>query len=212
MGPQKYKIYVNGRPVFLATPDQASEIAIQADKNNFVAHYVGKKKLIMQFLDMLDKNKTVQAVVIYTDNLETLWADFQSCFKNLEAAGGYVQNQENQLLVFYRRSSWDMPKGKIDRGETPEAAAVREVQEETGLKKVTINGFLTHTWHTYVQKGQRILKKTWWYRMQTADRQLVPQTEEDIEEILWVVPASWIETEKTVYGSIRDVILEGLKK
>lgn len=211
MGQQKYKIYINGTPVFLTTPSQASKIAIQADKNNLLAHYTGKKKMIKQYIDLLNKNKAVQAIVLYSNDLESLWEDFQSCFKILEAAGGYVLNQENKLLVFYRRGSWDMPKGKIDPGETPEVAAVREVQEETGLVNLTLNGFLTHTWHTYEEKGQRILKKTWWYRMSTADHQLVPQTEEDIEEIRWVEPAAWIDAEKTVYESIREVIRAGLE-
>lgn len=211
MGQQKYKIYINGKPVFLATRAQAPEIAILADKNNFVGQYVGKKKMILQYLDLLDKNKDVEAVVLYATDIDALWTDFQACFKILEAAGGYVLNQDNQLLVFFRRGSWDMPKGKIDEGETPEEAAVREVQEETGLVNLTMDGFLCHTWHTYEQKGKRILKKTWWYRMQTGDTQLVPQTEEDIEEIRWVVPEAWVEAEKAVYGSIRDVILEGLE-
>ena len=86
------------------------------------------------------------------------------------------------------------------------------MQEETGLINLTLDGFLLHTWHTYEQKGQRILKKTWWYKMDTADHQLIPQTEEDIEEIRWVEPVAWLQAESSVYGSIRDVILEGLKK
>lgn len=212
MGLQKYKIYINGTPVFLITPDQAPEFALNADKNNLVAHYTGKKKMIRQYLDLLDKNKTVEKVVLMAENLEQLWADFQSCFKLLEAAGGYVLNPENQLLVFYRRGSWDMPKGKIDPGESPEQAAVREVQEETGLNEVHISSFLTNTWHTYEQKGQRILKNTWWYLMHTSEHEVVPQTEEDIEVIRWVAPAAWIAGEKAVYGSIRDVIMAGLKR
>ncbi|MBP6811205.1 MAG: NUDIX domain-containing protein, partial [Saprospiraceae bacterium] len=136
----------------------------------------------MQYLDLLDKNKNIRAVVLYHPDLEVLWADFQACFKVLEAAGGYVLNGQGELLVFYRRGSWDLPKGKIDKGETPEQAAVREVQEETGLLNIDLGSFLAHTYHTYEEKGKRILKKTWWYRMQTTDTQLVPQTEEDIEE------------------------------
>lgn len=212
MGLQKYKIYVNGIPVFLATPAQASEIAIKPDKFNLTGHYIGKKKTIKQYLDLLDKSNAVHSLVLYGDDVAALWDDFQACFKIQEAAGGYVLNQKGQLLVFYRRGSWDMPKGKIDPGETPEIAAVREVQEETGLVHVELHDFLQHTWHTFEHKGQRILKKTWWYRMETSDEQVVPQTEEDIEEIRWVEPSAWVEAEKQVYGSIREVILAGLKK
>jgi 8-oxo-dGTP pyrophosphatase MutT (NUDIX family) len=208
--PQNYKIYHNGTPVFLTTPEAAPNLGFQADKFTHVAPYVGKKKVLRQYLDMLDKNKNLRAVVLYHPDLDLLWNDFQACFKVLEAAGGYVENAQNELLVFYRRGSWDMPKGKIDPGETPEQAAVREVQEETGLVHVTLGAFLTHTYHTYEQKGKRILKKTWWYRMQTTDTQLVPQTEEDIEEILWVAPKTWLASGVLVYPNIREVIELGL--
>ncbi len=208
--PQNYKIYHNGTPVFLTTPEGAQALGFQADKFTYVAPYMGKKNLLRQYLDLLDKNKNIRAVLLYHPDLELLWADFQACFKVLEAAGGYVQNAKNELLVFYRRGSWDMPKGKIDRGETPEQAAIREVQEETGLINIELGAFLVHTYHTYVEKGNRILKKTWWYWMHTADTQLVPQTEEDIEEISWVTPKAWLESGVVVYPNILEVIELGI--
>lgn len=203
---QNYKIYHNGTPIFLTTPAGMAELGFKPDKTTYVAPYLGKKKMLKQYLDLLDKNRTVRAVVIYSENLEALWSDFQACFKVLEAAGGFVQNAENELLVFFRRGSWDLPKGKIDDGETPEQAAIREVQEETGLVNLVLEKFITHTYHTYELKGERILKKTWWYRMKTTDSQVVPQTEEDIEEIRWVEPKSWLAAEAAVYGNIRDLI------
>ena len=208
--PQNYKIYHNGTPVFLTTPEGAQALGFQADKITYVALYIGNKKSLRNYLDLLDKNKNLRAVVLYHPDLEMLWADFQDMFKVLEAAGGYVQNVQNELLVFYRRGSWDMPKGKIDPGESPEQAAIREVQEETGLVNVSLGDFLAHTYHTYEEKGKRILKKTWWYRMQTADTVLVPQTEEDIEEIHWVAPKTWLESGVVVYPNIREVIEPGM--
>lgn len=208
--PQNYKIYHNGTPVFLTTPEGAQLLGFQADKLTHVALYVGKKKVLRQYLDLLDKNKNLRAVVLYHPDLELLWADFQACFKVLEAAGGYVQNAQNELLVFFRRGSWDMPKGKIDPGETPEHAAKREVQEETGLVNLSLGDLLMHTYHTYVEKDKRILKKTWWYRMVTSDMQLIPQTEEDIEAIHWVNPKEWLESGVVVYPNIREVIEAGL--
>ena len=208
--PQNYKIYHNGTPVFLTTHPGAQALGYLPDKFTHVALYVGKKKVMRQYLDLLDKNKNLRAVVLYHPDLEMLWTDFQACFKVLEAAGGYVQNVQDELLVFYRRGSWDMPKGKIDAGETPEQAGIREVQEETGLVNVSLGPFLTHTYHTYDLKGQRILKKTWWYRMRTTDTLLVPQTEEDIEEIHWVQPLAWLQSGVEVYPNIREVIEQGL--
>jgi len=212
MGSQKYKIYMNGTPVFLTTPVGAADLGYQPDKQTFVAPYIGRKKMLKQYFDLLDKNSNQRAVVLYHIDPEQLWADFQSCFRILEAAGGYVLNAQHQLLVFYRRGSWDMPKGKIDPGETPEQAAVREVQEETGLQNVALGEFLGHTYHTYPHKGERVLKKTWWYAMTTPDTQVTPQTEEDIEEIQWVEPQEWLNSGVNVYGSIREVIEWGMAK
>ena len=206
MREQKYKIYINGKPVFLTTSEGMRELGIQPSKNAHVTHYIGKKKTIKQYLDLLNKNKDIQAVVLFYDDLPVLWNDFMECFTLLEAAGGYVRNEKGELLVFYRRGSWDMPKGKIDPGETPEQAAVREVQEETGLVHLKLGDFLAHTYHTYELKGKRILKKTWWYFMETPDLQLVPQTEEDIEEIRWVEPRAWLGSGVEVYPNIREVM------
>jgi len=205
-----YKIYHNGIPVFLIATDQLAQTGVQAGKMTYITPYTGKKKMIKQYLDLLNKNPKTAAVVLHSPDSVALWADFQACFKVLEAAGGYVKNARNELLVFFRRGSWDMPKGKIDPGETPEQAAVREVQEETGLVNISLGAFLAHTYHTYEQKGERILKKTWWYRMQTSDTQLTPQTEEDIEEIRWVEPTTWLASGVEVYPNIREVVRLGM--
>ena len=209
---QNYKIYHNGTSVFLTTPSGAKASGLQPDKTTYVAPYSGRKKMLKQYLDLLDKNRSVRAVMIHHNDLDELWADFQACFKVLEAAGGFVRNAENKLLVFFRRGSWDLPKGKIDDGETPEQAAVREVQEETGLVNLKLGALLTHTYHTYELKGTRILKKTWWYRMETTDTRLVPQTEEDIEEICWVEPEMWLASGPVVYPNIREVIELGMRE
>lgn len=207
---QKYKIYVNGTPLFLTDREGAAQTGIQPSRNSHVAMYAGKRKFIIQYLDLLEKNTRTEAVVLWSDDLDTLWADFLSCYSVVEAAGGYVENKHGNLLVMFRRGSWDMPKGKIDDGETPEGAAVREVQEETGLKEVRLGDFLCLTWHTYKLKDKRVLKKTHWFRMQTPDFQTVPQTEEDIEEILWVDAADWLASDPDVYPNIREVIEKAL--
>ncbi len=136
MGQQKYKIYINGTPLFLTTAAGAGELGLKPDKTTYVAPWPGRKKMLKQYIDLLEKNREVKAVVIYSDALGELWEGFQACFKVLEAAGGFVRNAKGELLVFFRRGSWDMPKGKIDPGETPEQAALREVEEETGLSSL----------------------------------------------------------------------------
>lgn len=208
---QNYKIYHNSTPIFLTTPEGVESLGIRADKNTHVTLYIGKKKVLKQFLDLLDKNRNIRAVVLYHPDLQLLWADFVACFKWVEAAGGFVQNSTGELLVFFRRGSWDLPKGKIDAGETPEIAAIREVQEETGLVRLQLGPLLACSYHTYEEKGQRILKKTWWYRMQTTDTQLIPQTEEDIEEIRWVAPRAWLDSGVKIYDNIRDIVEVALR-
>jgi 8-oxo-dGTP pyrophosphatase MutT (NUDIX family) len=104
------------------------------------------------------------------------------------AAGGLVTNDEGQLLMIFRRGKWDLPKGKLDEGESIEACAVREVTEETGVDNIVLGGLLGKTYHEYFDKWQNadVIKETWWYSMQVKGTPaLIPQTEEDIENIEW---------------------------
>ena len=204
-----YKIYVNDRPVLLVESGGVPAIEGLNEPDHYLGLYQGKKKQLFQYLDLLDKNPDAKQVVLFSPNLESLWEDFQSCFKILEAAGGLVENEAGETLVFFRRGFWDLPKGKIDPGETPEEAAVREVQEETGIQNIDLGPLITTTWHTYRMKDKRILKKTYWYKMDTSDTELVPQTEEDIEEIKWVKLEEWLKSEPKMYRSLLEVVVFG---
>jgi 8-oxo-dGTP pyrophosphatase MutT (NUDIX family) len=100
-----------------------------------------------------------------------------------------------------------LPKGKIDKGESKEMAAVREVQEETGLNEVELLDFITETYHTYrTGKQKRILKRTYWYKMRTIETDLVPQTEEDIEQAIWIRKDDFLAQDQPVYGNIKTLI------
>ncbi|HVU84160.1 MAG TPA: NUDIX domain-containing protein, partial [Puia sp.] len=83
----------------------------------------------------------------------------------VRAAGGLIQNGRGEVLFMYRRNKWDLPKGKIDPGESPEECALREVKEETGIPDVELMEFLLITHHTYEAGTQSILKETHWFRM-----------------------------------------------
>lgn len=126
-------------------------------------------------------------------------------FTYVEAAGGVVVNEVGNLLVFFRRGMWDLPKGKIDPGETPETAALREIQEETGLQQLSLGGHLHRTFHVYAFKDRWWLKQTYWYAVKgTAAEALIPQTEEDIVAIEWVSLAE--AQARETYQTIRDVL------
>ncbi len=110
---------------------------------------------------------------------------FTTLFKVVKAAGGVVFKGDQMLLMF-RRGVWDLPKGKLDDGESSKQGAAREVEEETGVR-VKIEEKICTTWHTYSMNGNRILKRTKWYKMSLVDEsRMAPQTDEDIEKLAWL--------------------------
>ena len=108
----------------------------------------------------------------------------------IESAGGLVRNRSHHVLLMFKRGKWDMPKGRIEPGQSKETAAIREVEEETGLdpNKLSIKGKLVSTFHTTTHGGVKYLKKTLWYLMEydSEDDETVPQNEEGIIECRWI--------------------------
>jgi 8-oxo-dGTP pyrophosphatase MutT (NUDIX family) len=134
--------------------------------------------------------------------------NFFSLFKTVEAAGGVVRNEKDELLFIFRFGKWDLPKGKFSGpGETPEQAALREVREETGLRKIRVSRDLSPTYHIYYEKGIRILKKTQWYEMTASSaRPLKAQAEEGIEKIRWVPRDKLDRILDNTYASLKELI------
>jgi 8-oxo-dGTP pyrophosphatase MutT (NUDIX family) len=123
------------------------------------------------------------------------------------AAGGIVENEHKEILLQFRRGKWDLPKGKLDEGETIEECAVREVEEETGLRNVEIGELIDKTIHHYTEKGKEIEKETFWYAMKVSGEQtLVPQLEEDILELRWVKEIELKEYLLNTYDNIIEII------
>lgn len=87
-----------------------------------------------------------------------------------------------------RRGFWDLPKGKIEEGESIEECAVREVEEEVGAKDLTIEEFLCETYHEFEENGKKFGKTTSWYSMKFTKNgsELVPEQNEGITELKWV--------------------------
>lgn len=109
--------------------------------------------------------------------------------KVIVAGGGLLLNEHHELLMIFRRGYWDLPKGKLDDGETIEACALREVEEETGVGNLLSGGLLGITRHQYFDPyiKEEVIKETHWYAMNVMGRPaLIPQTEEDITDIRWV--------------------------
>lgn len=128
-------------------------------------------------------------------------------FRIIKAAGGVVFNG-NKMLLMFRRGVWDLPKGKLDDGESSRQGAAREVEEETGVR-VSVGERICTTWHTYALNGNRILKRTKWYRMSVVDdSRMSPQADEDIERLAWLDRRETQLALTNSFSSIRYVIEE----
>ncbi|MDB4297171.1 NUDIX domain-containing protein [Flavobacteriaceae bacterium] len=121
---------------------------------------------------------------IICDDLESNWKHFKTNFQVREAAGGLVFNEDDELLWIYRFDKWDLPKGHIEKGESKEIAAIREVEEECNVTDLTIKKPLETTYHVFMHKGITVLKVTYWFLMDTTYKgALVPQVEEGITDV-----------------------------
>jgi 8-oxo-dGTP pyrophosphatase MutT (NUDIX family) len=137
-------------------------------------------------LDLLE-NTSVKELNVFGENIDGIWKEFQSLFRIIEAAGGLVNNPEGDILFIKRLGKWDLPKGKMEKGESREESAVREIEEETGLKDVELVQFINTTYHIYVERnGEKILKCTHWFEMNfNGEDTSKPQIEEGITEVAW---------------------------
>jgi len=139
---------------------------------------------------------------IITENWESFCADY----KLIEAAGGLVYNDTNQLLMIFRNGKWDLPKGKLEVGENIEQCAIREVEEECGISELLIIQQLQETYHTYEINGQKILKRTYWFEIKSSFKgNLLPQTTEGITEAVWVDKENIAEKLKNSFENITEL-------
>ena len=125
----------------------------------------------------------------------------------IEAAGGLVFNKDGDILMIFRNGKWDLPKGKLEIGESVEECAIREVEEECGIVGLDIIEKLLETYHTYNMDGEEVLKKTYWYKMKTDySAKLIPQLEEGITKVSWIDKDQITEKIRNSYGNISDVL------
>ena len=127
-------------------------------------------------------------------------------FRMAPAAGGVVV-KDGKFVSIVRKGIPDLPKGHIEKGETPEVAALREVEEETGIGKLHIINELPSTWHCYLEHDEWTLKRTYWYLMSTDEAILPkPQTEEGITEIKLIGNEEIEDFLKNTFRSISEIL------
>lgn len=166
--------------------------------------YTNRAELQLFINDFRDAAQTPTAL-LYGADADVLMGELAACFKYIEAAGGVVRNALGQTLFIHRLGVWDLPKGKMEKGERPMEAAQREVMEECGIGLPSVKGKITDTYHTYEHKGRHVLKRTHWYLMNVDGcPDLTPQTEEDISLVCW--KDTWDDVLANTYPSIADVL------
>src|SRR6266700_2461393 len=181
------KIYFNDKPLFLADA-VTDELAPYVHHDDAVLIDEFSSPGIKSMIHEMRLEK-VHAGIFIHHNLADLQKAFLKKFRVIQAAGGLILNDSGNVLMIFRRNKWDLPKGKLDPGETLEACAVREVQEETGLRQVTLKKTLVITWHTYDESGKHILIETHWFLLEASGSQtLQPQVAEEISKAEWVPP------------------------
>ena len=156
------------------------------------------------------KLKKLNSLTLVANKKKQLIEHLKDQFKIVKAGGGLVL-KDGKILMIYRLGVWDLPKGKLDKGEKAQDGALREVEEECNIT-VAVLSKLPKTWHSYAYKGKKILKKTSWYLMDCTDDSLMkPQAEEFIEEVRWMTPEEAMEVLPKAYTSIAFIVREYLQ-
>ncbi len=159
-----------------------------------------------KFYHALAKNPKPLFVMLVNDP-KKIFKSIKNKMRVIEAAGGLVQNEYGKYLFIHRQCRWDLPKGKLEPKEKKKDAAVREVEEECGLKVSKLKEKIAKTYHVYEIKGKPVLKISHWYAMDAKGNQkLIPQTEEGITEVKWFAKADFSIIRANTFGNILDVI------
>ena len=193
----KHTLYFGNNEVVVATAPPSPDYTTIAVESSLA---IPRAKLIK-------KVETNKFVAIITPDPDRTFSLLQEEFVRVNAAGGVVENERGDLLMIELRGRWDLPKGHIEATESSAEAALREVEEETGIG-ATLCGTtpLVTTWHAYDTYGRWELKRTEWWRMQSQGGELHPQASEGITRAEWCAKESLCERLKTSYATIIQVV------
>lgn len=194
-----YKVFIDHKPIVIL------------NKSNFSTNLTCiDSQRIIRFPDdiqpELDNATALNPLFILTENVESEFSRLFQSYELVKAAGGVVESDDG-FLVIERNGFWDIPKGKMEKGESPEESAYREIEEECGISGHELEQLLTITYHTYEYKGKPVLKKTYWYYFKYEGSDILePQAEEGITKVEWFSKERIPEIRSNTYGSINDVL------
>ncbi len=197
------KIYFDRRTIIICRPEEAT----LSDPNAVEFHFKQPSD-ISALVEMFELSSTLEKIYIPSAEPEDCYKKICGEFREVNAAGGLVENRRGDYLLIKRDGLWDLPKGHQEAGEDIKVTALREVQEETGVDDLSLGDLICVTDHCYKRNGIWHLKHTWWYRMYyLKPLDLTPQTEEDITKAAWVAKSSLPPFLKNTYPSIKEVFL-----
>ena len=210
-------LFINDTPVMFVKEDEPIDVSVfdcvvrsngiinlNELKGNVLIDDVEAPQVRQLITQLVEEPFANIKFVVRPHNYMEAKVDFMSLFKIMDAAGGVVQKGEESLMIF-RLGKWDFPKGKLEKDETFKVAALREVEEETGVK-VALGDKICTTWHTYTFRKKRILKRTKWYEMDCLDdSKMKPQKGESIEKVDWFTKNQAEGALTDTYNSIRFV-------
>ena len=182
---------------FDATPQESDRYDAEL-LCNFLPEWLDDRDPGDTFIHEVGENAVVQAL--------------KETFRLAPAAGGVVE-KDGQFVSIVRKGIPDLPKGHVEQGETVEEAALREVEEETGIGNLKIVKALPTTWHCYMEHEEWTLKPTYWYLMSTSEAiQPKPQTEEGITEIKLIDNEGIGAFLKNTYRSTSEILGKELRQ
>lgn len=205
---QNYKVFINNDLIFFEQKANLKSFSNTSSEYQLIA-----ENDLGSIIEKINNKQLSGKFCIATDDPKYLFDHFTQNYNLLEAAGGLVLNNRNELLMIHRFGRWDFPKGHVELNELISQAAIREVTEETGAQNLIITQKLPCTYHMYDNRGKMVVKKTHWYLMKTDyKKKLIPQLEEDILAAVWVPNYAIVEYIEKTYPALKEMVEELLKQ
>jgi 8-oxo-dGTP pyrophosphatase MutT (NUDIX family) len=198
-----YKIYYEDKKLIIA-----DEADLNFNGNNTLFAEFDNADILKALIQTLLSGQSIETLYVYGEKPELIWETYKSMYTVINAAGGLTLNKAAHALLIFRHGKWDLPKGKVEKNETIEAAAIREVIEECGVKDLVIESKLCNTYHVYTLGEKQILKISHWYLMRCHDNEpeLIPQIIEGITDAKWMTATDALNILNNTYSSVREVL------